>query len=49
MEEAGLVVGRPVTLPGGPLTVKLWRGERPVAAESHQATIPSEQNFELFQ
>jgi ArsR family transcriptional regulator len=49
MEEAGLVVGRPVTLPGGPLTVKLWRGERPVPVESHQLAAPAEQNFELFQ
>lgn len=49
MEDAGLLVGRPVALPGGPLTVKLWRAERSVPVESHQAVAPAEINFELFQ
>jgi ArsR family transcriptional regulator len=49
MEEAGLLVGRPVALPGGQLTVKLWRGERSVPVESHQAAAQADSNFELFQ
>jgi ubiquinone/menaquinone biosynthesis C-methylase UbiE len=49
MESAGLVVGRPVSLPGGPLTVKLWRGEQPEPAESYQPAPRAEPNLELFQ
>jgi len=49
MEAAGLVVGRPVSLPGGPLTVRLWRGEQPEPAESHQPAVRAEPNLELFQ
>jgi len=49
LEGAGLVVGRPVSLPGGPLTVKLWRGEQPESAESHQPAPRAEPNLELFQ
>ena len=49
MEAAGLVVGRPVSLPGGPLTVRLWRGEQPEPAESYQPAPRAEPNLELFQ
>jgi ArsR family transcriptional regulator len=55
IEEAGLVAGRPVSLPAPsglsqrPLTVKLWRGERPEPAESHQPAVRAEPNLELFQ
>ena len=47
LSEAGLVVGRPVTLPGGPLTVKLWRGERPAPAESRALPQQPDPNLEL--
>ena len=55
LEEAGLVVGRPVSLPapanlkGAQLTVKLWRGERPEPTEAYQPVSRAEPNFELFQ
>jgi ArsR family transcriptional regulator len=44
--EAGLVAGKAVTLPGGPLTVKLWRGERPAPIELRAAHQP-DSNLEL--
>lgn len=47
LSEAGLVVGRPITLPGGPLTVKLWRGERPGPAETRALSQQSDPNLEL--
>jgi ArsR family transcriptional regulator len=47
LEEAGLVAGSPVALPGGPLTVKLWRGERPEPGAERVAPAP-EANLELF-
>lgn len=47
LEEAGLVAGSPVALPGGPLTVKLWRGERPDTGADRAIPAP-EANFELF-
>ncbi len=46
--ESGLVVGRPVALPGGPLTVKLWRGERPMLTESRVQSPVSQPHPELF-
>jgi len=50
MKEAGLVAGRPVGLPGKPLTVKLWRGERPEPVDSHTAApVRAEATLELFQ
>jgi ubiquinone/menaquinone biosynthesis C-methylase UbiE len=55
MEEAGLVVGRPVSLAapshvkGGQLTVKLWRGERPEPIEAYQPANRADPNLELFQ
>ena len=55
IEGAGLVAGRPVSLPGpsrlpgGALTVKLWRGERPEPVESYQPAVRAEHNLELFQ
>ena len=49
MEEAGLVPGKPVALPGEPLTVKLWRGERPERAAAGPSHAPTISNFELFQ
>ncbi len=48
LTEAGLVAGRPVTLPGGALTVKLWRGERPEQVELRPARAQADPNFELF-
>ena len=47
LEEAGLVAGAPVALLGGPLTVKLWRGERPEPGVERAAPVP-EANLELF-
>jgi ubiquinone/menaquinone biosynthesis C-methylase UbiE len=55
LESAGLVVGRPVSLPGpsglsrGALTVKLWRGEQPEPVESYQPVSRADPNLELFQ
>ncbi len=48
LKEAGLVAGRPVTLPGSALTVKLWRGERPEPIEAHVPATRAEPNLELF-
>jgi ubiquinone/menaquinone biosynthesis C-methylase UbiE len=49
LEDAGLIVGRPVALPGGPLTVKLWRGERPARIEARPRVVQTDPNYELFQ
>jgi ArsR family transcriptional regulator len=49
MVDAGLVVGRPVALPGGKLTVKLWRGERPDSVEAQPSAVRAESTLELFQ
>ena len=55
LESAGLVIGRPVSLPGpsglsrGALTVKLWRGEQPEPVESYQPVSRADPNLELFQ
>ena len=49
LKEAGLVVGRPVSLPGSALTVKLWRGERPEPTEAYVPASRAEPNLELFQ
>jgi ArsR family transcriptional regulator len=48
LEEAGLVAGSPVALPGGPLTVKLWRGERPEPGQERIAPTVADANLELF-
>ena len=47
LDEAGLAVGRPVTLPGK-LTVKLWRGERPEAARAHPVRTHAQSGSEVF-
>ena len=44
--DAGLVAGKPLALPGCPLTVKLWRGERPAPIEARAAHQP-DSNLEL--
>lgn len=49
LKAARLVAGRPVSLPGSALTVKLWRGERPEPVEAHVPASRSEPNLELFQ
>jgi ArsR family transcriptional regulator len=49
MSAAGLIAGRPVSLPGGALTVKLWRGERPEPVEAHVPANRADPNLELFQ
>jgi ArsR family transcriptional regulator len=49
LKTAGLVAGRPVSLPGSGLTVKLWRGERPELVETHLSANRAEPNLELFQ
>jgi ArsR family transcriptional regulator len=48
LDDAGLVVGRPVSLPGGALTVNLWRGERPVVAEPRGNPKSPPSHPELF-
>jgi ArsR family transcriptional regulator len=48
LEQAGLVVGRPVALPGGALTVKLWRAERPEIAAVRRPAANNDANLELF-
>lgn len=48
LDEAGLIAGMPVSLPGGTLTVKLWRGERPEPVEAHPPRSAPEPTFELF-
>jgi ArsR family transcriptional regulator len=47
LTEAGLVVNRPVGLPGGALTVKLWHGERPTFIETRPWAAPAVANPEL--
>lgn len=48
LSECGLLVGRPVSLPGGSLTVKLWRGERKPAESRSVAPLPLQPQPELF-
>jgi ubiquinone/menaquinone biosynthesis C-methylase UbiE len=48
LEAAGLVVGKPISLPGDPLTVKLWRGERPEPVAKTHPMVASVPNLELF-
>jgi ArsR family transcriptional regulator len=48
MKDAGLIVGRSLTLPGSRLTVKLWRGERPQHVESQASVAVYDPNLELF-
>ncbi len=48
LDDSGLVAGRPVTLAGGLLTVKLWSGERPASADSRPQAPYSQPQPELF-
>jgi ArsR family transcriptional regulator len=48
LTDAGLIAGRPVTLPGGALTVKLWRGERSAPVEARPQVQSVQPHPELF-
>ncbi len=48
LDDSGLVAGRPVTLAGGLLTVKLWSGERPASADARPQAPYSQPQPELF-
>jgi ArsR family transcriptional regulator len=45
--DAGLIFGRPVSLPGGALTVKLWQGEQRQRIEAPAPTVQPADNLEL--